>query len=100
MLTVTDKAVKAVKKMVERSEFPETGGLRIYSTPVTGSEAMIRLTVVGESEEGDQAIESDGARIFLEEKAALFLDDKALNAGFEDQSIRFAIETLPSGTDV
>lgn len=34
MLTVTDEAVEAVKKMVERSDFPETGGLRIYSTPV------------------------------------------------------------------
>lgn len=95
MLTVTAEAADAVGKMVERSEFSETGGIRIYSEPVTGSEATIRLTVVAEPETDDQLIEADGSKIFLEEKAARFLDDKVLNASFEDHSIRFAIETLP-----
>jgi Fe-S cluster assembly iron-binding protein IscA len=95
VLTVTDEAAEAVKKMVERAEVAETGGLRIYSTPVTDSEATIRLTVVPEPEDGDRVIETGGSRIFLEEKAAAFLDDKVLNATFEDQSIAFAIETLP-----
>ena len=95
MLTVTAEAADAAGKMVERSEFPETGGLRIYSTPVTGSEATIRLTVVAEPEPADQVIESEGSKIFLEQNAAQFLDDKVLDASFEDRSIRFAIETLP-----
>lgn len=98
MLTVTAEAADAVKQLVEGSDVPVTGGLRIFATPANESEATLELTLAAEPEAADHVVETEGSQVFLEENAAQFLDDKVLHASFEDQSIRFAIETLP-GTD-
>lgn len=95
MLTVTAEAADAVKKLVEDSDVPESGGLRIYAAPVNGSEATLQLNIVAEPEAADHVVGTEGTQVFLEQNAAQFLDDKVLHATFEDQSIRFAIETLP-----
>ncbi len=95
MLTVTPQAADAVKKLVEGSDVPDGAGLRIYSTPVDEAQAALNLTLVAAPEETDQVIEADGTRVFLDASSASFLDDKVLNASFEDTSIQFAIETLP-----
>lgn len=98
MLTVTAEAADAVKKLVEGSDVPETGGLRIYATPVNESEATLELTLAAEPEAADQVVDASGSHVFVEPSAAQFLEDKVLHATFEDQSIRFAIETLPETT--
>ncbi len=98
MLTVTAEAADAVKKLVEGSDVPETGGLRIFATPVNESEATLELTLAAEPQAADQVVETDGSQVFVEPSAAQFLEDKVLHATFEDQSIRFAIETLPETT--
>ncbi len=95
MLTVTAGAADAVRKLVEGSNVPESGGLRIYATPVNESKATLQLNLVAEPEAADHVVETEGSQVFLAQNAAQFLDDKVLRASFEDQSIRFAIETLP-----
>jgi iron-sulfur cluster assembly protein len=69
MLTLTDSAVSAIRTLTSQPELPEDTGLRIMA----------------QDEGGDQVIEEDGARVFLEANAAAALDDKALDAQVDDE---------------
>ena len=45
--------------------------------------------------EDDEVVETHGARVFLEPKAALLLDDKLLDASVEQDEVSFAIVDQP-----
>jgi iron-sulfur cluster assembly protein len=95
MLTLTDGAKEAVRRMVE-AELPQGGGLRIRAEPVDEDESELALDVVPAPEQGDQVVESDGARVFLEPTAASLLDDQVLDAEWHDDHAHFAIEPQES----
>jgi Fe-S cluster assembly iron-binding protein IscA len=47
---------------------------------------------------GDQVLEEDGARVFLEETAAETLEDKVLDAQVDDNGgVQFTISVQPTG---
>jgi Fe-S cluster assembly iron-binding protein IscA len=83
--------VDVIHTIADNSESPESAGLRIAS-PADGQE---RLTVSRKSspERGDQVVESEGARVFLEPEAAAILEDKILDAHVDDQgAVQFLLE--------
>jgi iron-sulfur cluster assembly protein len=81
MLAVTENAVSVICQLTDRPELPDGAGLRIAS-----AEEAPNLTVApaGTPEAGDQVVESEGARVFLEPQAAEMLDDKVLDARVND----------------
>ncbi|WP_434810113.1 HesB/IscA family protein [Microbacterium sp. bgisy189] len=89
MLTLTENATSAVKNLA--SQIPtETGGLRISeaAAPETG----YALSLAPSPEPQDQVVETDGARVFVDEAAAVALDDRVLDARVgEDGSVGFAL---------
>jgi iron-sulfur cluster assembly protein len=83
MLTLTDSAVTAIRTLTSQPELPEDTGLRIMAK---GEEApSFQVTLAETPVAGDQVIETDGARVFLEANAAAALDDKALDAQVDDE---------------
>lgn len=76
MLTLTENASTVVKTLVDQQE--EADGLRI-SQDAPDSPAL-HVIPSGEPQPGDQVVEQSGAKVFLEETAALTLDDKVLDA--------------------
>ena len=55
-------------------------------------------TVTEAPQPGDQVLEEDGARVFLEETAAETLDDKVLDAQVDDNGgVQFTISVQPVG---
>ena len=78
MLTLTDGAVSAIRNLTSQPELPEQTGLRIMSQPDGGP--AFQVTLADTPAEGDQVIETAGARVFLERDAAAALDDKSLDA--------------------
>ncbi len=83
MLTLTDNAVTAIRALTSQPDFPDETGLRIVSH---GEDIpSFQLALVANPAEGDQVIETDGARVFLEQHAAEALADKALDAEVDDQ---------------
>ena len=83
MLTLTDSAVTAIRNLTSAPELPEDTGLRIMAQ---GEGAPSFQVALAESPvDGDQVIESDGARVFLEAVAAVALDDKSLDAQVDDE---------------
>jgi iron-sulfur cluster assembly protein len=83
MLDMTENATSVIRSIADRPELPDDAGLRVTS----GGEASGQLAVApsGAPEQGDVIVEKDGARVFLDEQAAVILDDKVLDAQVGDQ---------------
>jgi len=91
VLALTESAVEAVKGIVSSAGgVPESGGLRLAADE-PGAESGFRLSVVGLPAEDDEVIEEQGARVFLERRAASLLDDKVLDASLEQNQVAFTL---------
>jgi iron-sulfur cluster assembly protein len=89
MVTLTDNAVAAIRNLTTEREAPEGAGLRIATDPAAGS---LTLSLATEPTEGDQVVDSEGARLFLDQDAAQLLDDKALDASVDSAgSVQFEL---------
>ena len=78
MLTLTPNAATTIRALVEGSEIPDAGGLRIAKEPT--AEALT-LSLAAVPAEDDQVLDASGARLFLDPEAAVILEDKTLDAG-------------------
>lgn len=86
---MTDNAVAAIRSLTAQPNVPDSAGLRIATDRSAGA---LQLTVAPEPHEGDQVVDTSGARLFLDTEAATLLDDKALDATVDDQgSVQFAL---------
>lgn len=78
MLTLTDNARHAVQDISTRAGLPEEGGLRIAeSSEQVGS---FELSLVPAPPDGDEVIEAEGARVFVEPSTSTILSDQQLDA--------------------
>ena len=95
MLALTNNAVLVIRDLTAQQEAPTGAGLRIASDPAAGS---LTLALAEQPERGDQVVDSDGARIFLDPEAAQILDDKALDAAVDAQgAVQFGFAEQPAG---
>jgi iron-sulfur cluster assembly protein len=83
MLDLTENATSMIRSIAERPELPDDAGLRV--TGGGGTEARLTVAAAGGPEDGDQVVEKEGARVFLDPQAAVILDDKVLDAQVGDQ---------------
>jgi len=91
MLALTDSAAEAVRALVEASdETAETGGLRVVADH-EGETVSLEFNVVVLPGEDDEVVEEQGARVFLEAKAAALLADKVLDASVDADRIAFML---------
>jgi Fe-S cluster assembly iron-binding protein IscA len=81
MLAVTENATSVIQQLTDRPELPDGAGLRIASSTEPPN---LTVAATGAPEKGDQVVENDGARLFLESEAAAMLDDKVLDARVND----------------
>ncbi|GAA3740735.1 iron-sulfur cluster biosynthesis family protein [Leifsonia bigeumensis] len=89
MLTLTENASTLIKNLADQTTVADAAGLRISAE---ADSANLSVDLTPEPEPTDQVIESAGARVFLEENAALALDDKVLDAQLDEAgAVRFAI---------
>lgn len=94
MLTLTDNAVTAIRALTSQPELPAETGLRIMAQ---GEEVpSFQLALAANPVEGDEVIESGGARVFVEAHAAEALADKSLDAEVDDQGgVAFSVAPQP-----
>jgi Fe-S cluster assembly iron-binding protein IscA len=89
VLTLTENASTVVKTLTDQTE-GDQAGLRI-SQDAPDSPAL-HVIPSEAPQPGDQVLEEDGARVFLEETAAVTLDDKILDAQVDDRGgVQFTI---------
>jgi iron-sulfur cluster assembly protein len=94
MLTLTDNAVTAIRSLTSRPELPEEAGLRIMAGE--DQQSTLQLSLAPNPLVGDEVVESEGARVFMEPGAAQVLDGKALDAQVDnDGGVAFTIADQP-----
>jgi iron-sulfur cluster assembly protein len=95
VLTLTENATAVIKNITEGQEQPDGTGLRIVQQGAA-EEAELALTTAPTPEPGDQVVEDQGARVFLEETAAQTLDDKVLDAQVDESGgVQFTLGIQP-----
>lgn len=95
MLTLTTNAAQVIRELSATAPEPARTGIRI-STQDDGSGSLM-LSLTARPEPTDEVIEAEGARVYLDPMAASVLEDKALDAGSDDQgTVSFLVKDLPS----
>ncbi|HKC27833.1 MAG TPA: hypothetical protein VKB75_07455 [Jatrophihabitans sp.] len=85
-------AAVEIRNLVSNPEVPDEGGVRIASN----DEGALTLALTAGPAEGDEVIEAEGARVFLEPHAGELLDDKTLDAGTDpDGNLQFSLAQQP-----
>jgi Fe-S cluster assembly iron-binding protein IscA len=81
MLVLTEAAAEAVKSLTAAPPLPAGSGLRISSTaPEPEAPGGLQVSAAAGPSENDLVIDAAGAHVYLEPKAAAFLEDKVLDA--------------------
>jgi Fe-S cluster assembly iron-binding protein IscA len=90
VLTLTENASTIVKAIAEQSGGAQEAGLR-FSAEGAESGALAVAPVEG-AQPGDQVVERDGAKVYLEETAAVALGDQVLDASVDPAgAVQFSI---------
>lgn len=89
MLILTDNARHAVQDIASRAGLPAEGGLRIaQSDQQSGS---FELSLVPAPVEGDEVVEAEGTRVFVEPETSQVLADQQLDATASDEGTGFLL---------
>ena len=91
MLTLTENASTIVKDITTQPGLADTAGLRITSEEAA-PEPTFAVSAAEAPEPGDQTVDQDGAKVYLDQSAALLLDDKVLDAAVDPAGkVEFAL---------
>lgn len=89
MLTMTDNAATAIRDITSQDAVPPGAGLRIAADE--NGDGLV-LSLAAEPLDGDQIVDSAGARLFLDRHAAALLDDKELDVTVDASGdLQFAV---------
>jgi Fe-S cluster assembly iron-binding protein IscA len=91
VLTVSPTAAEAIAMLVEHSDMPESGGIRIAAGEPTEHGTPLAISLVEAPEPDDEVIAGTDAAVFLEPQIAPYLDDAVLDAQVTDGEIAFAL---------
>lgn len=86
MLQIDDEAVEALTQM---------GALRI-SAEETDDGVELQIEDASDPKAGDEVVERDGARVFLDPTAAEVLTDQVLGVHAHDDHFHFTFEDQPA----
>ncbi|GIH77477.1 Fe-S cluster assembly protein HesB [Planobispora longispora] len=89
MLTLTEKAVEAIRDLMVGENLPKEAGLRI--TPKPGDESTLELSLTSVPHAGDQVIKKEDVRVFVDPDAAAALDDQTLDADVSPSGTRMSL---------
>jgi len=80
MLVLTEAAAEVVKSLTSTTQAPDGAGLRIASHAQDGNPGALEVSAASGPGEDDEVIEAAGAHVYLEPQAAIYLQDKVLDA--------------------
>jgi iron-sulfur cluster assembly protein len=89
MLTLTGPAVEAIRSLTNKPGIPQNSGLRIMHQDAVGG---FELSIEPQPDAGDQVIETDGVRVFLQHEAAAMLGGRSLSAEVTEDDVIFRID--------
>ncbi len=78
-INITDKAIAEVKKIMEENSIPSEYGLRVGIKGGGCSGLTYTLGFDGEERPGDNIIEKDGVKVYIDMKSNLYLSGTELD---------------------
>jgi iron-sulfur cluster assembly protein len=93
VLSLTETAAEAARRLAADSGLEPDPGLRISAGEPTATGTPIEITLASGPEVSDQTVENGGATVYVGDDVAGFLDDKVLDAAIEGDRVRFRIGT-------
>lgn len=92
MLTLTDKAIDAIDEILSDPAIPRGAGVRIgLADGVSVAAGEFTVTIAEVPTITDEVIDDGGVRVFVDEEAAGFLDDKLLDAQSGEEEVWFSV---------
>lgn len=91
MLTLTENAATIIKRLAVTVANAPTAGLRIGARDDAPGEFVVELAPV--PEKGDEVVEDQGAKVFLDAIASPGLAEKELDASVDEGSVHFTLRT-------
>ena len=95
MLALTENATEAIEGVLSAPAIPEGAGLRIAAPAIegaVGADAVdLSITLAATPAETDRVIDQQGARVFVDEPVADYLDDKVLDAEVAGEQVSFVL---------
>jgi Fe-S cluster assembly iron-binding protein IscA len=98
VLAVTSGATRAIDQILSKPEVPEGAGIRIESAGAgqssNGAEPQgnaIRMVIAPEPPGGDEILEREGVRLFIEPNVSEFLEDKLLDVATDGVTVEFVL---------
>lgn len=91
MLSISPTAAEAIGLIASTANIPEGGGIRISAEFADPQQARLDLSLAESPELGDAVVQEQGANVFVEKRAAAFLENKLLDASVEEDRVSFAI---------
>ena len=85
MLVLTEAAAEVVKAISSTPQAPEGSGQRIASPAGSADPGALQVTTAPGPNENDQVVETAGAHVYLEPQAAVYLEDKVLDAEVDSE---------------
>jgi Fe-S cluster assembly iron-binding protein IscA len=89
MLSLTANARHAVQDIAERAGLPKEGGLRIVESGE--HEGSFELSLVSAPVEGDEVIDLERARVYVEPATSEVLTDQTLDAASSPEGTGFLL---------
>ena len=89
MLSLTEQAKEVIKGIVE--EVGPEAGLRITASGDGNGDTALDFDLAPAPGEGDEVVEDDGAKVFLDEAAALVLANKTLDVEEHGDHFHFSL---------
>lgn len=89
MFTMTTKAREVVRRVTSHPRISATSGLRISSQGA--DESALGVTTAAGPERGDEVVERDGARVFLDEPAVPRVRGRLLDAVTRNGRVHFVV---------
>jgi iron-sulfur cluster assembly protein len=89
MLSITSDAADVIRRLMQEG----AAGLRISTGPASfnGHGPPLVLDLAPEPTAGDEVVDEDGAKVFVDPAAAPTLDGKVLDAQLEGEELQFAV---------
>ncbi|MFB9909478.1 hypothetical protein [Allokutzneria oryzae] len=84
MLVFTPTAIEVVRTITSAEGVPDGAGLRIAAATDDQQPGALQMSIAPGPEEDDQVLAGEGAHVFLDPLAAVYLDDKILDAEVTD----------------
>lgn len=89
MLTLTDNAATVIKRLAAQADDAKAAGLRIGARDGDSSQFAVEISAA--PEKGDEVVEENGARVFLDGTASPSLTNKELDAHVGEESVQFTL---------